>query len=56
MGINLSKYYSKFKCNFCHKTFSLTENSPYYFQIHGLGKHDQKKMCQNCLITKVNKL
>ena len=40
-------------CYNCNKKIILDETSQdniYFYQIHGLGKHDQKYICHKCYI------
>ena len=37
------------KCYNCKKQIILNSNNVYYYRILGLGKHDKKVVCQNCL-------
>ncbi len=42
-------------CYSCNKKITLdltSDNNIYFYQIHGLGKHDQKYICHKCLISK----
>ena len=39
--------YYNMACSYCHK--KITKKSPYLFTIHGIGKHNNRKLCANCL-------
>ena len=39
------------ECNFCES--KINNNNPYIFHVYGLGKYNQKYICQNCLISKL---
>ena len=40
------------RCYDCKKNISLNEEYTYYYKIIGLGKHNNKIICQNCLKNK----
>mgnify|MGYP001205853291 CR=1 FL=1 len=41
------------ECNFCGE--GISEDLPYLFQIIGLGKHDNKYICIDCILDKLLK-
>ena len=41
------KVYYNMACGYCHK--KITKKSPYMFTIHGIGKHNNRILCANCL-------
>lgn len=49
-------------CDFCHNSIHLfpcdvisSDGVLYYYKIIGIGKYNNKIICQNCLINKINK-
>jgi hypothetical protein len=36
-------------CGFCKLEIDLNDYNPYYFKIYGLGKHNTKNICIDCL-------
>ena len=40
------KYYDM-ACSYCHR--KITNKSPYVYVIQGIGKHNNRKLCANCL-------
>lgn len=39
-------------CKFCKQNIRVSQKKPYYFKIIGLGKHDKKMICYDCLKNK----
>ena len=40
------------ECTYCGE--SVSEDLPYIFKVIGLGKHDSKYICIDCILDKVN--
>ena len=40
-------------CSFCNNYIILKDSDPYLFKIIGLGKHDKKIICVDCLLQKI---
>jgi len=47
---SIKKYDSN--CKFCKNNIRVSQTKPYYFKIIGLGKHDQRIICYDCLKNK----
>ena len=50
MGVCISSDKNQ-SCYICNKN-KITDDNYYFFKITGLGKHNGKTICQNCLIIK----
>jgi len=53
MNYEIRKYDSN--CQFCNINIRLSQSEPYYFKIIGLGKHDKRIICYDCLKNKLLK-
>ena len=40
-------------CDYC-ENFGLSDDIPYYYSLNGLGKYDQKTLCDACIYRKIN--